>query len=144
MTLLQRRSGRNPSLTPLSPHDLVFNVGVSRPDVPTNPLGSGRYLFHNPVFWIVGALFNDFTEKRSGLATKRDVETSFPLTRPPASMVPSSCVDSQLGVSPYPGSDLSIPQLLAALDQKMPAEIAWLESNARSRGVLVHFRKPEV
>lgn len=47
-------------------------------------------------------------------------------------------------VSPYPGSGLSVSQLLAALDRKIPAEIAWIESNARSRGVFANFRKPEV
>ena len=53
-------------------------------------------------------------------------------------------MDPEPDVLPYPGSGLSIPQLLAALDQKIPAEIAWFESNARLRGALVHFRKPEV
>lgn len=40
--------------------------------------------------------------------------------------------------------DLPVSQLLAALDRKIPNEIAWLESNARSRGILAHFRNPEV
>ena len=53
-------------------------------------------------------------------------------------------MDSESNTAPYPGSDLSISQLLAALDRKVPAEISWRESNARSRGALTHFRKPEV
>ena len=59
-------------------------------------------------------------------------------------MVPLSCADFDSNPASYPGSDLSTSQLLAALDRRMPAEIAWAESNARSKGVLIHFRKPEV
>lgn len=53
-------------------------------------------------------------------------------------------MDSKPNTPSYPGSHLSISQLLAALDQKIPAEIAWVESNARSKGVLAHSHKPEV
>jgi len=59
-------------------------------------------------------------------------------------MVPSPCMDIQPSTTLYPGSDLSTSQLLAALDRKIPTEIAWLEFNARSRGILSHFRGPEV
>ena len=48
------------------------------------------------------------------------------------------------GPTPHPGSDLSLSQLLTALDRKIPAEIAWLESEARSSGILTRLRRPEV
>lgn len=59
-------------------------------------------------------------------------------------MFPSPQVNPESDVPPYPGSELSVSQLLVALDRKIPAEIAWLESNVRHRGAFVHFRKPEV
>jgi hypothetical protein len=131
------------SLVSSSPHDLLFSVCVSPPHVAANSLALVHHLANGTVFCLVGAPTSSLTENP---ASRYGTGCQCPIAPnpPPASLVPSSFMDSQPNKALYPGSDLSTSQLLAALDRKIPTEIAWLESNARSRGILAHFRKPEV
>lgn len=92
----------------------------------------------------MGASVSGLTEKPYEAATEQDADALSPPNTPPPSPVLPSCMDLKYNTTPYPGSEPPTSQLLAALDRRISAEIAWAESNARSRGVLAHFRKPEV
>ena len=91
----------------------------------------------------MGAPLSGLTENPQGRHKTR-CENLISPNSSPASLFPSLFMDSESSVAPYPGSDLSISQLLAALERKIPAEIAWRESSARTWGTFTHFRKPEV
>jgi hypothetical protein len=108
-----------------------------------NPLALAQFLFHNFVFCTVGASFCGLLKYSVGSPHSGITEVLSPHNALPTRML-SPCANPQSDLSPYPGSSLSVSQLLAALDRKIPAEIAWYESNARFRGALAHFRKPEV